>query len=169
MNNLKRDRSIVDRVRPDISGKSLTQQQFQAESDINNITQRYIPGTPIGGMPNGRQPMFGDFSSLDFQRMQNAVVDIEQQFASLSARLRKRFNNDPYQLIRFVENPANEAECRKLGLLPGTADMSDPFVDDNQEDLVKQAVKADEEANPTFKAAVKPPATPPASSSPSTT
>lgn len=94
---------------------SLTQQNFKEGTDINKIVSNYMQ---TGKMPvNQRAPIFGDFSSLDFHQMQNRLLDVQAQFQSLPAKLRARFANSPYQLIRFVENPDNYQECLKLGLI----------------------------------------------------
>lgn len=98
-------------------GESLTQQHYKEETDINNIMSKYMK-TGVLGNPNAtRQPQFGDYSSIDFMEMRNAVADIDQSFLSLSAKIRNRFQNDPHQLIRFIEKPENQAEALKLGLL----------------------------------------------------
>lgn len=96
-------------------GKSLTQQHPAKESDINHIVKRYLP---TGALPShGKNPIYGDFSSVDFMTMQNQIADIEHAFARLPARLRGRFRNDPYQLLRFVEDQKNHPEAVRLGLL----------------------------------------------------
>jgi len=104
-------------------GESRTQQHMRDETDINNIVARHIKGAPLGNPNATRRPMFGDFSSVDFMHMQNSIADIDQTFRSLPARVRSRFNNDPYQVVRFVEKSENRAEAIKLGLvisdLPG--------------------------------------------------
>lgn len=130
-------------------GASLTQQHFKEETEINNIMKRYYKGIPL---PVNTQPaMFGDFTSIDFQDMQNAIADIEQQFASLPAKLRNKFGYQPYQLIRWLENPANQDEAKRLGLI-GPAELTP----DQQLDLIvaantpAPAPKADLEANPSF-------------------
>lgn len=94
---------------------SRTQQQFKEETNINNIMSRY---KTTGLVPQTqRRPIFGDFMALDFQQMMNSISDVEQNFASLPSRIRGRFKNDPYQLLRFVEDPANIEEAIKLKLL----------------------------------------------------
>lgn len=135
-------------------GPSLTQQQFKDDADINKITARYIKtnvlGTP-GGQP--RQPIFGDFTSIDFQTMQNTIADVEQNFNSLPSRIRNRFKNSPYQLIRFVEQPENRSQAIKLGLVDATREE----IDENEQKIAIDALKdkkmpiADDEANPNKK------------------
>jgi len=110
---------------------SKAQQQFAKETDINVITEKYLTGkTPGIGQPrNNRQPIFGDFRSNDFQAMQNHLADIEGEFSTLPPKVRRRFKNDPFQLLRFVEDEANREEAIKLGLLPEPPPKSE-FVDE---------------------------------------
>lgn len=124
---------------PQSEQPSATQQHMRDETNINTIVNRYLK-TGVLGNPNAtRRPMFGDFSSVDFMHMQNAIADIGQNFASLPARVRSRFQNDPYQLIRFVENPDNKAEAIKLGILPDDSPKKPEAPKVEQTDLVEQA------------------------------
>lgn len=113
---------------------SLAQQHMKSETDINTIVQRYMK-TGVLGNPSAatRMPKYGDFTSLEYMDMRNAIADIDQEFASLPARIRGRFQNDPHQLIRFLEKPENLPEAIKLGLVP---DLSP-----RQMDLEKESKK----------------------------
>lgn len=103
-------------------GKSRTQQNMAAEADINNIVRRYLP---TGALPtHGRPAMYGDFTSIDYMSMLNAVSDMDNTFRQLPSRIRGQFRNDPYQLLRFIEKPENHKEAVRLGLL---VDPSRPF------------------------------------------
>jgi phage internal scaffolding protein len=96
-------------------GESMTAQEFKDEVDINNITSRYLT---TGMLPQLiGQPIFGEIPSATFQEMVNTIEDTKQDFLALPAKIRNRFDNDPYQLLRFVENPENKAEAIKLGLI----------------------------------------------------
>jgi len=152
------------RVQSVPDGDVLTKQSFAADADVNSIVRRHLsaPGSKISqlGAGSGRQPIFGDFTSIDYQEMLNTVTDIDNVFRRLPARVRNRFSNDPYQVIRFCEDPANAKEAVKLGLIevpPGYSvtesgelyptpepGPSIPSVDQNQVDLFK----ADPESNP---------------------
>lgn len=147
MNHLKRKRVQVvfegeDKV-------SLTQQHQKGEADINNIVARHMKqaGNNLAniGNPNAkRQPIFGDFSdvsSVDFHVMQNLMVDIQSKFEGLSSRLRGKFHNDPYQLLRWLDDDKNIPEAVALGLIRDPLD-DDPFIDDRQLNLVKESAKA---------------------------
>ena len=45
---------------------------------------------------------------------------------TLPADLRKRFSNDPGQLLSFLENEDNRAEAIKLGLVNAPQDIENP-------------------------------------------
>lgn len=94
---------------------SLAQQQFKEESDINFIADRY---GLTGELPTVQQlPTYGDFEGIfDFQSAQNAVRKSLEDFQTLPAKLRARFDNDPQKLLTFLENEDNRAEAEFMGL-----------------------------------------------------
>ena len=111
-------RLVVDNFEP-----SLTQQHFKDECDINNIMRRYRE-TGLFPDPLSAKPLFGDFSScFDFMEAQNTVARANEAFAALPSEIRKRFANDPAQLLAFMEDERNMDEAVKLGLVekPPTA------------------------------------------------
>ncbi len=95
---------------------SLTQQHFKDETDINNILRQFnitglLPEAPLS-------PRYGDFTGIvDYHSALNAVIAAQDDFDGLPAHLRARFENDPAQLIDFLDNPANFDEAVKLGLV----------------------------------------------------
>jgi phage internal scaffolding protein len=97
---------------------SLAQQQFKDECDINTILERFnVTGQlPVGPL----QPRFGDFSGItDYQTALNAVLDAQDAFDSLPARVRERFANDPAAFVDFCLDAANRDEMKALGLIEG--------------------------------------------------
>jgi phage internal scaffolding protein len=99
---------------------SLTQQQFAAESDINNIIARYErTGILVDPLIDRRgQPMYGDFSNIDsFFEAQVKVARAKELFEALPGKIRDRFGGDPGKLIAFLENEENREEAIKLGLI----------------------------------------------------
>lgn len=96
--------------------KSLAQQEFKDECDINFIADRYAL---TGEMPQVvNVPQYGDFTGVfDFQSAQNAVRKAIEDFMELPAKLRARFDNSPQKLLDFMENPDNRKEAEFLGLL----------------------------------------------------
>lgn len=95
---------------------TLAQQQFKDETDINNILRQFnitgiLPEAPLS-------PRYGDFSGIvDYHSALNAVIAAEDGFMALPADLRARFQNDPENLINFLDDESNKDEAIKLGLV----------------------------------------------------
>lgn len=135
------------------------QQNFVTEADINTKIDRHMRGPGrIGqriGDPNAtRQGRFMELSSDSFHDMLNKVTDAQSAFRGLPARVKTRFSNDPYQLLRFMENPANRAEAERLGLVdpqyvsPEETAPEGPLEPENQDPEDDQG--PDPEAQPKF-------------------
>lgn len=104
------------RIQTDCSGPTLTKQAFKDECDINKIMSKYQKNGQLPDMIK-TNPKFGDFSNPNsYQDSLNLVIHAQEQFASLSAAVRKRFNNDPAQFLEFTADPNNLPEMVKLGL-----------------------------------------------------
>ena len=104
---------------------SMTQQEFAAECDINNIMAKYdAAGVDAADLlqdvlQNGR---FGDCTLYDeFHASMNFVAEAGEAFDALPAKLRARFDNDPAKLLRFLDDKENTDEAIRLGLLPAPA------------------------------------------------
>jgi len=99
---------------------SLAQQHFKEECDINNILQKFnitglLPEAPLS-------PRYGDFTGIgDYHTALNRVIAAQDEFEALPAQIRARFQNDPAQLIEFLENESNRPEAEKLGLVEKAA------------------------------------------------
>lgn len=106
----------IDGIHP-TGGEMLTQQSMKDETDINNIIGKFMK-TGILTQPGAtRKLMFGDTTSDSYHDMVNKIADAELAFTTLPSKIRDRFLNDPYQLLRFLENPENQKEAIKLGLI----------------------------------------------------
>lgn len=98
------------------TGVSMTQQQFKAECDVNNILAKYKRTGMLSHIQK-HQGNFGDFSSIeDYQTSLGKLMQAQQSFESLPSELRAKFENDPAQLISFLSDEKNNAEAVKLGL-----------------------------------------------------
>lgn len=107
-----------------------TQQQFKAECDINNIMAKY---KKTGVLPSliKADPRYGDFSDvLDYQESLNIVMHANDQFAALSAKVRRRFDNDPAKFLEFTADPKNAEEMIDLGL--ATRKLPEAPINDSQ-------------------------------------
>lgn len=102
---------------------SLAQQHFKDECDINTILEKFnitglLPESPLS-------PRYGDFTGIgDYHTAMNRVMAAKDEFMTLPAQIRARFNNDPAQLIEFLENSDNRKEAEELGLVePAAAEV----------------------------------------------
>lgn len=93
-------------------GDGLTQQHFKDECDINNILRNYVP--PVNNVP---PPVFGDFTTSDLMTAYDIVRSASSNFDALDSNIRARFNNNPVELMQFLENEKNREEAIQLGLL----------------------------------------------------
>lgn len=98
------------------SGPSRTKQAFKDECDINTILGRY---KETGRLPDliKQNPKYGDFTSpLNYQQSLNTVIQAEEQFQLLPAKIRDRFHNDPKTFLEFTSDPKNLPEMVQMGL-----------------------------------------------------
>lgn len=94
----------------------MTEQAHKNAVNINQIVAKYKKT----GFLNRRSgtPKFGDFTNIgEFQDLRQRMINAENDFMSLPAYIRKRFNNDPGELIEFLNNPENRSECVEMGLI----------------------------------------------------
>jgi len=95
---------------------SLAQQHYKEECDINTILEKFnitglLPEQPLS-------PRYGDFTGIgDYHTAMNRVIAVQDEFEALPAQIRARFDNDPAQLIEFLENSDNRPEAEELGLV----------------------------------------------------
>ena len=110
-------RNSFDRVKVGLGkfSPSLTKQSEAAGCDLHRILDRY---TKTGYLPSSGEAVFGDFSSVgDYQACLDRVSAAQDAFDGLPATLRRRFGDDPAQLVAFLQDPANRAEAVTLGLI----------------------------------------------------
>jgi len=96
--------------------KTMTQQQFKDQCDINNIIKTY---KHTGELPLSQKVgKFLDVSNVqDYQTSLNTIIEASQAFENLPSNIRSRFANDPQKLISFMEDATNQEEAIKLGLI----------------------------------------------------
>lgn len=126
-------------------GKEMTQQHMKAETDINNIVARYRQTRQLPP-PRGRAA-YGEFTATDFQQMQNGILEAQARFDALPAKIRRRFGNQPYHLLAYLDDPENTEEARALGLLPKEEAPPEPAKPEAAK-APEPAPKPDDEANP---------------------
>jgi phage internal scaffolding protein len=98
--------------------KSLTQQHDKDRVDINKIMARATKKGMVDHI-NTAEPVYGDFTNVnDYHSALNQVLKAEAEFNNLSAEVRKHFQNDPAQLIQFMQDDKNYESAIDLGLIP---------------------------------------------------
>lgn len=113
----ERKRSVT-RYRTPVGGKSMTKQAFKGECDINKIVAK---ATLTGFVENVNAvpSMYADVTEIpDYQDALNIVNYASRRFQALPAEIRKKFENDPRQLLDFMGDSKNRQEAETLGLLP---------------------------------------------------
>lgn len=99
----------------DTGDRSLVQQHFQDEVDINTIVRRFgltreMPSGQAGGV-------YGDFSGIsDYESALDAIRRAESGFMKLAPEVRERFGNDPSLLVRAAGELSEEDFKARLGL-----------------------------------------------------
>ena len=96
---------------------SLTVQAEEPNCNINNIMQRYATQ---GILPptNGAEAQYADVSNIgDYMECLQVVQNAQNAFDSLPSALRKELDNNPANLVTFIQNPANKERCVEFGLL----------------------------------------------------
>lgn len=97
---------------------SKAQQHMKDECDINVIVERFgvtgrVPVTPL-------EPSYGDFTGVsDYHSALNQINATQEQFMGLPAKIRAKFDHDPYKLVNFLMDEANRNEAVELGLING--------------------------------------------------
>lgn len=130
------------RVYQPSGGDKLTQQHFGDSTDINRIMEKFnrtgVLGT--GAKQSGRKPIYLNLSGESYHEMLLRIQEAQGQFANFPAKVRKRFANNPENLLRFLGDDKNLAEAAELGLV----DLdSIPAERKAQLDLVDEADKLD--------------------------
>jgi len=97
-------------------GASRTEQAHANEVNINTIMARVEKGQTVS--INTASPLYGDFTGVsDYQTACDTVIQAQEDFMALPAKVRSRFDNDPAKLIEFIQNPENKEELIELGLI----------------------------------------------------
>jgi len=105
------------RVAVECKDGTRTKQSFREACDVNAIIRRYDK-TGVLTHINTVKAQFGDFSNLgDFRENLEKMQKAEESFMELPAKMRKKFRNDPLELIQFLSDKKNDAEAIEMGLI----------------------------------------------------
>lgn len=105
------------RVTLDCGDTLITKQSHKAECDIYNILKQYQRTGIITHVQSAR-PQYTDLpSDVDYQSALNLMLEAEQTFLSLPARVRDHFNNDPERFLAAFRDDKQADKLREFGLL----------------------------------------------------
>lgn len=119
-----------ERVTFNTEGPVMTKQSFKDECDINNILRQYQQTGIIQHIRADYQAgaYFDLPSETDYQQALHIIMQGEQAFAALPAKVRLEFNNDPEQFLAAFTDEKQTDRLRELGLIdpvePSTGDAS---------------------------------------------
>lgn len=116
------DEAIGESVAIEFKDPSLTQQQYKDEVDLNVMVARM--GLHDGSIPPGSMDprLFGDFTdAVDLRDVFDRARAATEHFGELPADIRRRFRDNPAELLDWVNDPANVQEAVTLGFLDKSA------------------------------------------------
>jgi phage internal scaffolding protein len=104
--------------RKDKTGKNIytTEQHHKDKCDINKIIKKYDKTGVITHVTKF-EAKFGDMTGMDFKTMQDKVAKAKSMFEAMPSEIRNRFDNNPADLLSFMENPDNRDKAIELGLI----------------------------------------------------
>lgn len=114
-----------------------TQQHYKDQCDVNNIIAKYKKTGVITHLARS-QGVYADVSQItDYQTSLQKVMDAQNAFSTLPSELRLRFNNDPQQLLAFLQDPKNYDEGVTLGLYEQKTEPTPESITQNNDKKTK--------------------------------
>lgn len=96
---------------------SLAIQSQKDQSDINKIMDKYYKTGMVTHLSR-KQGQYADLTQIkDYQSSLQTVIDANASFMTLPSAVRKKFQNNPQELLQFLEDPNNKQEAIQLGLI----------------------------------------------------
>ena len=95
-----------------------TQQQFKDQCDVNQIMAKYKKTGSITHIRNAENGVYMDLAEIpDLLTAKIQLQQAELAFSQMPAKLRHQFQNDPIQLVSYLQDPKNHEEAIHLGLM----------------------------------------------------
>lgn len=91
---------------------------FAKDCDVNEIMAKFARTGEINHLSKTSGQYIDASEFGDFQEAANTVSRANSEFNALPALIRERFNQNPSELISFLQDPSNIEEAAKLGLIP---------------------------------------------------
>lgn len=101
---------------------SKTDPSWQKDCDVNHIMTKFMKTGQINHLAK-KPGNYMDVSEIkDLPEALMQVKSAENAFYSLSAAVRREFDNDPVKMVQFLQDPANNERAIELGLKVGKAE-----------------------------------------------
>lgn len=144
------------RVISHVGEKSMTDESWKDETDVNNIMAKFKKTGNITHVAR-LQGTYGDFSNVpDLQAAMQTITEASLAFDALPAKIRERFGNSPQQFLKFMHNTENDPEAIKLGLkTPPRKIVPEPKVTDENKGEARVSKKPSTEHTPVEKKSKK--------------
>lgn len=95
---------------------SKTDQSWKKDTDVNEIMRKFQKTGQITHLST-IQERYGDVSDVpDLDVAMQQIEDAQSAFMAMPSALRKKFNNDPADMINWLQDPRNDEEAITLGL-----------------------------------------------------
>lgn len=94
----------------------MTEQNHKDQCDVNKIIKKYDKNGIISHV-SSMKAEFGDCPAVEYKEMQDRLVKMQGEFNKLPASIKKRFGNNPFSLIAFMDDAGNRDEAIKLGMI----------------------------------------------------
>lgn len=105
---------------------TMAKQSFKEECDINTIMKKYEKTGLIDHNSRYRGRYEDVSGAVDLHEAMGIVQAAEEAFSSLTAKIRKRFDNEPGKFLEFAQNPENLEAMREMGLAAPTEPAESP-------------------------------------------
>ena len=107
---------------------TMAQQQFKDDCDINHIIKKYQQTGQITHMArkNGVYADVSKISGKTYLEALNTVLNANEAFDALPSEIRERFQNDPAELLKFMQDPKNYDEGVKIGIFEPKKSAGEP-------------------------------------------
>lgn len=115
------------RVGLDCGTEVMTKQSHKDECDIYRILNQYQRTGIITHVQKARARYDDLPDSMDYQQSLHIIMEAEQAFSALPAKVRAHFDNDPGAFLQSFADPKQHDTLREFGLLkPAQAPAPSP-------------------------------------------
>lgn len=130
-------RSSRKRLTIDCSHDGRTEQCHTSECEIGAIMRKYEKTGLISHTANVSADYRDVSGAEDYLSSMTKVMNANAAFATLSSRLRLKFDNDPSKFVEYINNADNLDEMIELGLVEPKKVIKEPIKADSVKDKPK--------------------------------